>query len=126
MFIYSRVRLLKMKTGDLVIAGVTRDHSKYRLDHPYLITIMDKVRKSGRIEGQYIFMHDWLVLGEDTAVEIPKAEVLLMYTPDSETLKLYAKIKTESKMLSSVDQLQGLVDGFEEEMGCTGGDPNIS
>jgi len=82
-------RLVKLRNGELLIAGVTRIQSDYLLERPMSVIIVPQTNKKGEIMDTAVIFSNWIDFSIDTHFTIPADAVLTVATPDMTMLADY-------------------------------------
>lgn len=90
------VRIIKLVTGEVVIAGIADavnphgDEGVYTLEEPMSVIQIPAPKKGGNgVTETMIFMKRWMELSQDIMYIIPKKHVVCVSTPDSAILRDY-------------------------------------
>lgn len=75
-------RLVKLRNGELLIAGVTRIQNDYLLERPMSVIVVPQTNKKGEVLNTAVIFNSWIDFSIDTHFTIPSDAVLTLATPD--------------------------------------------
>ena len=75
-------RLVKLRNGELLMAGVTRIQNDYLLERPMAVIVIPQTNKKGEILNTAVIFNSWIDFSIDSHFTIPADAVLTLATPD--------------------------------------------
>jgi len=81
--------MIKLTTGELVVASVTVLANDYLLENPMAVMFIPQTNKKGEIINTNILFNQWIEFSVDTHLKIPKSSVITIATPDSQMVQDY-------------------------------------
>jgi len=110
------VRIVKMVTGETLIAGIADavnphgDQGVYTLEEPMnIIQIPARKKKGSLMSETLIFMKRWVEFSPDEMFIVPKSSVICVALPDSAILRDYHSAK------ASMDGDEGIEEEGDED-----------
>lgn len=106
------IRIIKLVSGETLIAGLADTGGMYTLERPMALTLVPMV---GNDAATGVFMKNWIEFSNDEMYIVPKDRVICVSTPESGILRDYNDAKIKFDMMEAQEDLDALDDGFDDE-----------
>lgn len=109
-------RILKLKTGDEIIAKITkRDKGKVSVETPMIFRTIIMSDPYTGAQKEVTILKDWILYSSDDFIKIPEEEIISYASPLEEAISLYEKEKLRKKNNKGTKEIKNF-DSVKKDM----------